>query len=355
MKVNDFDFERFKDWSLEREANTLDFLNGKSDSNVHLMEPVGCNYTICKTPQESLECQLEGLTRQINYGGNTIPYLEPWFGVGVFANAFGAEYVWTEGASPQTHYIAYSAEEAEKLVHVDNFDCEAMNLVTSAIDYFVNETKGQIPISLTDTQSPFDTASLLWESSDFFISMFEAPEVVHGLLEKVTQSIIDFSKKQIELLGDTWSRPGHIMASAKGATGIAISDDNIVMLSPQDYLDFAIKYNNKISDEFGGIAIHSCGNYERQLEALMQTKGLLQVDGAFMIENVDPSPNLNYDIFKNQFIGSDIILKTRMNHDWKEPFSKIYDPEIRHVLQVPPPRENEPENKNSEWLKNIIK
>ena len=354
MKIKNFDFKRFKDWSLEREKKTLDFLNGKGDSNVFLIEPVGCNFVICQTPQESLECQLEAITRQMDFGGNYMPFLEPWFGVGVYANAFGAEYVWEEGTPPQTHYIAYSAEEADRIEAVENYDCEAMNLVTSAIDYFLTETKGFIPISCTDTQSPFDTATLIWDSSDFFISMFEAPEVVHRVLDKITRLLIDFSKKQIDLLGETWTKPGHIMASAKNGHGFAISDDNIVMLSPEDYLNFSVPYNNKISKEFGGLAVHSCGNYERQLPALMQTEGLLMVDGAFMTKNVDPTPNLDYKLFKDTFKNSNVILKTRMNQNWQEPFKEIYHPDMRMILQVPPPPPDQSKETNRELLKRII-
>ena len=105
MKTKDFDFEKFGDWLAEKEEKTADFLNGKSNANVLLAESVESDvvesdFLTCRTPQESLECQLEFLTNQMKCNNCTAPFLEPWFGVGVFANAFGAEYIWTENNCP---------------------------------------------------------------------------------------------------------------------------------------------------------------------------------------------------------------------------------------------------------------
>ncbi len=359
MKAKDFDFEKFGDWLAEKEEKTSEFLNGKSETNVLLAENVESdivesNFLTCRTSEESLECQLDILTNQMKCKNCSAPFLEPWFGVGVFANAFGSEYIWTENESPQTHYIAHSIDDIEKYNIPDIDTAPIMNLVMETIDYFLNETHGKIPISCTDTQSPVDNATLICETSVFFMAMYENPEATHRFLDKITKTMVAFSKKQIELIGEIWARPGHIMTSSRGAKGISVSDDNIVMLSPDHYSEFAVPYNEILSREFGGIAIHSCGDFSKQLPSLMKTEGLLQVDGAFMKENIDPCPNTNYQLFKETFSKSNVILHARMNENWPEVFPKLYHPDMRLVLQIPPPAPNEPADKNEKMLEKLM-
>ncbi len=355
MKAKDFDFIRWQDFSAEREENCRAFLEGRGETNVLLQQSWPSNFTVCRTPEESLETQLEAFSQTMERDLPTglVPFLEPWFGVGVFANAAGAEYFWTENQSPQTHYIAHDEDEMDA-VEFDNDNSEVMQLILQACDYFKTETKGLIPISATDTQSPIDTATLILDTTAFFTALYTEPERVHPFLQKITDSVIDFTRKQADILGETWAQPGHLSAPARGGQGMALSDDNIVMLSPEHYTEFAVPYNEQISREFGGLAIHSCGNYEKQLDALLATEGLLQVDGAFMEKFVDPNPNLNYELWRDRFSDGRIILRTRMNNNWEEPLRKIYHPDMRQVLVVPCPAPDEPADKNLDRLNRLI-
>jgi uroporphyrinogen-III decarboxylase len=336
MTPRQFDFHRFAEFRAEREEGMRSFLAGRADSNVLMLEKAGSDYTKCRTPQESLACQLDAITRQMDIGGDHVPFLEPWFGVGVYANAFGAEYVWVENESPQTHYVVFDEKQAASLAPADVASAPAMRLVLDAIRYFLTETRGAIPIACTDTQSPFDTATLLWETSNFFTSIYTAPEIVHGLLSRITDVVEQFTRQQLALIGDAAARPGHIMASASGARGLSISDDNIVMVGPDEYEAVAVPYNNRLSRAFGGLAVHSCGNYERQLTALVKTEGLMVIDGAFSAA-LDPTPNTNLELFRDTLAGTGIILHARAHLDWPEVLKRLYHPDLRLILSVPPP------------------
>ena len=57
--------------------------------------------------------------------------------MGVFANAFGAQYVWVDNESPQTHYIVFDEEQAGRLPEADIANAPVMRLVLQAIDYFL--------------------------------------------------------------------------------------------------------------------------------------------------------------------------------------------------------------------------
>ena len=353
MKPSDFDFVRFKDWLAPREARMRQFLSGKGEANLLLIEKEWEDFLICRTPQESLHVQLDALTRQMDSCSDYVPFLEPWFGVGVFANAFGAEYVWVEGESAQTRYTIFNEEQAAQTEMPDLDASPVMRLVLEAIDYFLNETRGEIPISCTDTQSPLDTITLLWDTASFFTATYTAPEVVHALLQKITDVMVAFTRRQVGSLGDAWVRPGHIMVSARCASGLSISDDNIVMVSPDHYRAFAVPYNSQLSQAFGGLAVHSCGDYIRQLPELLKIPGLVMVDGPFSQE-VDPSPIRQVERYRDHVLDSGVILHARMGSDWTQVLPRLYHPDLRLALTVPVPASGEPRNKNQVLLDRFL-
>ena len=353
MKASQFDFPRFQDWLAGREERMLRFLQGKSESNVLLVEREFDNFLICRTPQESLEIQLDILTRQMDLQSDYAPFLEPWFGVGVFANAFGAEYVWMEGESAQTHYIVFNEEQAARLEKPSIDDSPVMKLVLQAIDYFVEETRGVIPIACTDTQSPLDTITLLWDTASFFTATYTAPEVVHSLLQKITDLIIEFSRLQATHMGNAWAQPGHNSISARRAYGLSISDDNIVMVSPQHYAAFAVPYNEQIAAAFGGLAVHSCGDYIRQLPELLKTRRLSLVDAAFSLE-LDPNPIGDVERFRDLLKGTGVILYARMGSDWPEILPRLLHPDLRLAISVPVPGPGEAKDVNLRRLEAVL-
>ena len=353
MKTSEFDFPRFRDWLAPREERMRQFLSGEGDTNLLLIEKEWEDFLICRTPQESLQVQLKAISRQMDSCSEYVPFLEPWFGVGVFANAFGAEYVWVDGESAQTRYILFNEDQAARVELPEIADSPVMNLVLQSIDYFLQETRGEIPISCTDTQSPLDTITLLWDTASFFTATYTAPEVVQGLLQKITDVMIAFTRQQIAVLGDAWVRPGHIMVSARYGPGLSISDDNIVMVSPDHYRRFAMPYNSQLSQAFGGLAIHSCGNYIRQLPGLFEIPGLVMVDGPFS-KDVDPDPIRDYETYRDLVLASGVVLHARMGTDWPEVLPHLYHPDLRLALTVPVPEAGEPRDKNRVLLDRFL-
>ena len=339
MEPAAFDYGRFDEWRQEREERTAGFWRQRGGGVLFVPHAYG-DYTRCRTPAESLRCQLDAISATMDIDTDYVPFLEPWFGVGVFAAAFGCPFIQMENESPQTRYGVFNSEQAAALEPVPIDRCAPLRLVLEAIGHFIDATGGRIPISCTDTQSPFDTASLVWESSDFFVSMATAPETVHRLLEKITRLKIEFSRLQAAAIGERWARPGHIMPSVTAGPGLSISEDDIVMISPEHYREFCEPYNRRLAEEFGGLAVHSCGNYERQLGALLQTPGLIMVDAAFS-PALDPDPNRDYEFWRDTLKGTGIILQARMHLDWPRILPRLYHPDLKLVLQVPPPAPGE--------------
>ena len=129
------------------------------------------------------------------------------------------------------------------------------------------------PSASPTSQGPLDVAYLVWEPSAFMIAMYTNPKEVHHLMRLVTDLIIAFVKEQRARSPEflpchfppVWLPEGQ---------GISINDDCAAVLSPKLYREFALPYINELSEEFGGIIIHSCGNFTHQLDNLAKVHNL---------------------------------------------------------------------------------
>ena len=132
------------------------------------------------------------------------------------------------------------------------------------IEFFLEKTGGKIPVSFTDTQFPLNIASCLIPMDKLFLEMYDNPEGYKKLLSIITKLLIDFTRKQQELIGDAIVYPGHGFASSREFQGIGISDDNTLMVSNDFFERFEIPFREKIGSVFRGCAFHSCGNWSKK-------------------------------------------------------------------------------------------
>jgi hypothetical protein len=72
--------------------------------------------------------------------------------------------------------------------------------------------------------------------------------------------------------------PGRNFPSIDEKIGICIADDTpLVMLSPRMYGEFALPYNIELGEIFGGVHIHSCGDYRTNLDNLLRIPTLRSI------------------------------------------------------------------------------
>jgi hypothetical protein len=96
---------------------------------------------------------------------------------------------------------------------------------------------------------------------------------VHHLMRLVTDLIIAFVKEMRSHCPEFI--PCHYPPLyLPDGRGLAISDDCLAVVSPKLYEEFALPYVNELSEEFGGIFIHSCGNFVHQLDNLAKVREL---------------------------------------------------------------------------------
>jgi len=307
----DFDYDRYQSYVASLIEKNRAFWESKSGVAVYRRFRVPQVYSYeCRDMQKSLSMQLGALNESMEYKMDIPNFLEPWYGIGITASAFGLDYIWHENLAPAMKAPFDSVEEALNFNYKPIEETKIGKHVLEMIEYFMDKTKGKIPISLTDTQSPLNTASYLISINNMFMEIYDNPGGFKKLLMLLTDLTVEFSKKQMELIGDALANPGHGFPSSRVFKGIGFSADAMTMVSDDIYREFELPCLEKAGREFGGIAFHSCGNWTRKVPTIKEIKNLVMVDGAFSNET-DPDPNQE-EGFVEELANSNIILNARI-------------------------------------------
>lgn len=333
IDVKDFDLNAYADY----EAGLLDS-NRKfreSDSGLLVYRRVradGVFYDKCRDYKESLSLQLGALKTSMQYKADIANFLEPWYGIGYIAAAFGSDYDWQAGQAPSVEPKFTCAE--------DILNADVKPIAETAIgkhilemeEYFLEKTKGKLPISFCDIQAPLNMMSYLLPITDLFMEVYDDPDSVAEVANLTADLLIEFLKKQEALLGDCLARPGHGFASSRVFKGAGMSDDNSIMLNPDNYAELFQPSDEKIGASFGGTVYHSCGTWEKHIDMVKGLGHLTTVDGAFSIET-DPSPN-NPEVFAKAFENTGIVVNARAVGNAEnafDAFSKLWTPNQKMI------------------------
>ncbi|MBQ6545592.1 MAG: hypothetical protein IJL72_07615 [Lachnospiraceae bacterium] len=305
MLAKDFNYDRYHKVFDPMQENLRKFVRGDWKGPLFMQDACGKVYAeLANHKETSLEAQLDLLTEKMDlHGDYLVSYLEPWCGVGVYANAFGAKLRYYNHSAVQTLPVYASVEEVENVPLPKLGECELMQAVADYIRYFREQTHDQIPIVLTDTQSPNDTASLILDPVELFMAAVDDMESIDDFMMKVTKTIGDFTELQMELIGEkNLARPGHTFPSDITLPGISLSDDNLAVLSPKCWVDSARKYNDILARRFGGIALHSCGVFTNSIPDLVRSDGMWMVN--YKISDFEPN---DAAALANAFAGTGTI------------------------------------------------
>jgi hypothetical protein len=272
-----------------------------------------------------------------------VPRLQPQLGIGVFASAFGCNVDFADDQYPMTHPVIQSGEPASKVYDLPQPDVQSGLLKDTLeyADYFRLVVGDRYPIAMTDLQGPLDTAYLIWDSSDFMIAMLEHSKEVHHLMRQVTDLIIKFMKELKVHVKEFV--PAHFPpVYLPDGLGLSVSEDVLAMISPKLYEEYSLPYINQLSEEFGGVIIHSCGNFEHQLDVLSQVHHLRGINfgvNEMSFESV-------YSKFGGKTVliphlsSASIIADYQTAYEWVEHFVSLKLPAKGIALMLAPDTEN---------------
>ncbi|MBN2611193.1 MAG: hypothetical protein JXB00_06520 [Bacteroidales bacterium] len=314
IKSQDFDYDGYAAYAEALNVQCERFWKSSSGVLVYRrMRVAQCFSYGCKDMQDSLELQLGALQKSMQFKADVPNFLEPWYGIGTIASAFGGDYEWPEGNAPVMKPLFKSVDEllaySPKEVALTNIGRHTLQM----INYFMEQTKGTLPVSLTDTQSPLNIVNQLIPLDIFFYEFLIHPDKILKLFDILADLSIAFNKEQVKIIGDALVLPGHGFASSKKWRGLGMSDDNAVMISPEQYLQLAAPSVEKAGKPFGGPVFHSCGDWSGMIEAVLNINGILMADGAFSFET-DPGATDKHESFQ-KFAHTGVVLNARIVGD----------------------------------------
>lgn len=309
MDPKDFPYDLFNEFKTDKQADLIRFINSPDieDIPVVVQPPSDIWGSVSGDRVLSLQHQLDALLLSMELQSDFVfTYIEPWHGVGVYANIFGCPVNWYDFDAPQTQPIIHSLDQLKTVRRPNILDAELPRMILETIHYFRDVTKDRLDIVLTDTQSPNDSASLIISTNEFFAANLVGVEHLAPFMDMLTDVMVEFSEMQFDAIGPIAVRPGHIMLSAPCLAGISISDDNMAVISKRAYTNAALPYNSRLGEHFNGIALHTCGDFHQNYEVVKQVKNLVLVD--CHASGADPQPN-NPRRLAEAFADTGIILK----------------------------------------------
>lgn len=333
IRPDEFDYDLYFRKTQEIIDRTEPFVVGETNEFLPVLQwTLGDAFgKDCRYRERMLELQLEGVTKTLQAGTDWVPSIEPWHGVGVFAEAFGCPFEWRDDDAPWTHPIVSSVDQLKALTKPKLEDCKMLQYVLETIRYFEKHTGGRVMISTTDTQSPLDTTTLILDTNFFFYAAMDCPDELHRVISDVTDLIIEFSIAQRAII--SWpATPGHNSFCHPRLPGLGLSEDCMSMVGPEFFDEFARPYNERIAGALGGVAIHSCGVWSQNYEVLRRLRGLVEVDLA-VDRRMDPTPN-DPMIVRDGLRGSDFLVKARWPGDRMDILDTIYAPDLKLMWEA---------------------
>jgi hypothetical protein len=334
VRPEEFDFEKYEAYAAELNEGCARFWQQSSGVAVYRRMRVGeCFSFGCRDMKRSLRLQLGALEKSMLFKADIPNFLEPWYGIGTVASAYGGDYIWPEGNAPAMKIRFSSIDEALAFEPQEIAQTGIGQHTLDMVEYFMEQTKGRLPVSLTDSQSPLNMISHLIPLDRFFMNVLLEPEKVALLFDRLADLAIRFNREQVTRIGNALASPGHGFASSTQWSGLGMSDDNAIMISPEQYLELAAPSVEKICAPLGGPAFHSCGDWSAWVDAVFQIKGLKMADGAFSPQT-DPGATDNPEAF-HRFANTGIVLNTRIVGDIetiREQVSRLWIPGMKMVV-----------------------
>jgi len=220
-----FPYDRFLATMEERDQWIGEWAQGKHPRDVPVLIFPSWdmwNDNSCGDRRRFLGKNLWGMATSAEWTSDGVfPHLQPWYGVGLYASAFGCDYIWEDQNSPQTRPVFSKADQVADITMPQPGRSQPMQEVLDRIRWYRKVTGDRLPICLTDTQSPCDTASLLMETNEYFAVGTSEPERLQPLHNAITNLIIAFSEMQMDAIGPNVSLPGHQMVCHRSFSGIS--------------------------------------------------------------------------------------------------------------------------------------
>jgi len=205
------------------------------------------------------------------------------------------------GCKPSTIPSMFGAPEiviggdytCEKILHkpedIDNLPFPSIRPGTPAAQwleyeqYFLEECEGEIPIHVCDMQGPTDVSAQIFGYDNLFLCAYDDPKRFHKLMTLATEAFYMLWDAQAKLLGEHFIGT-HLYGWSwvpKGAP-VSLSADVMAMLSAEFFDMYCAPYLAEIAARYGGVCVHSCGDFGAVMPGLCAIPGVAAVNAGQM-------------------------------------------------------------------------
>lgn len=197
------------------------------------------------------------------------PVILGYCSVVMVPEAFGCEVVFQAGQSPWAKHAVSDINQVWSLIPRPPMETPTIRRHYEWLDYAQRKIGIDVPMWTLDVQCPFSVAAQIVEPEELLVACVNSPGAVHHLCRMITEYSIEFMEELYRRMEHP-GYPGANFPCISDDIGVVLADDTpLIMLGPEMYREFALPYNNRISEAFGGVHIHSCGDYRRNLDTLL--------------------------------------------------------------------------------------
>lgn len=232
----------------------------------------------CNDHDESLFGQLQQILERVYLSDDYVPGLFPGLRQATIPGAFGS-YERMTGEHRWTTPVIRKPRDVYDLPEPDFGPSTVGGFMLERMKHYFEATRGQLDIHITDLQGPFSVACQLWGDQNMFLALYECPDEVRYLLNITTDAVIKYSKLMVEAVQGRLV-PIHCQPDLwmPLETGLAVSEDHMAVVSPSVFREFIAPGLNRISQEFGGIVVHSCGDIEHNIDEILRLDGIKAIN-----------------------------------------------------------------------------
>ncbi len=201
---------------------------------------------------------------------DSVPSLSVITGTEIFAEAMGCPVHYPNDNNPFALPLVHSAAQASRLRAPRWQDTRLATLFDMA-DRMRSLAGPDALLRLPDIQSPLDIAALVWDKNSFYPALMEEPEAVHALIEQCKALLFSFLDDWFARYGAVYMShyPDYVMQG-----GVTLSEDEIGVISPAMFREYALPTLTQMSERYGGLGMHCCADSERQWPNLLTVPGL---------------------------------------------------------------------------------
>ena len=195
-----------------------------------------------------------------------VPFLDPYSGTEIFAEAFGCPVHYTSDKMPFALPCVRTAGEAARLRIPDWSETRLVEWFEIADELYRRAGPGTV-MRLPDIQSPMDIAALIWDKNTFYPALVEDPEPVHELAQKVRVLLTNFVDAWFARYGSAFMAhfPDFYMPG-----GITLSEDEVGAVSPAMFSRFFLPELEWLANRYGAIGMHCCANARHQWQGFLK-------------------------------------------------------------------------------------